>query len=61
MPAKKLFALGVGHVRRRGLAPGARAEELARPIDTSIVELSELQWRVLVALKREFAPGRAGA
>lgn len=56
MPAKRLFALGVGHVRRRGLEPGARAEELARPIDTSIVELSELQWRVLVALKREFAP-----
>src|SRR5579863_415340 len=56
MPAKMLFALGVGHVRRRGLEPGARADEPARPLDTSIVELSELQWRVLVALKREFAP-----
>jgi DNA-binding MarR family transcriptional regulator len=29
---------------------------VARPLDTSIVELSELQWKVLVALKREFAP-----
>jgi DNA-binding Lrp family transcriptional regulator len=56
MPAKMLFALGVGHVRRRGLEPGARAGEPAQPLDTSIVELSELQWRVLVALKREFAP-----
>jgi DNA-binding Lrp family transcriptional regulator len=56
MPAKMLFALGVGHVRRRGLEPGARAGEVARPLDTSIVELSELQWKVLVALKREFAP-----
>jgi hypothetical protein len=56
MPAKMLFALGVGHVRRRGLEPGARADEPARPLDTSIVELSEMQWRVLVALKREFAP-----
>ncbi|MGC1381590.1 MAG: hypothetical protein WA814_11285 [Candidatus Baltobacteraceae bacterium] len=56
MPAKKLFALGVGHVRRRGLEPGARAGEPARPIETSIVALSELEWRVLVALKREFAP-----
>jgi DNA-binding Lrp family transcriptional regulator len=56
MPAKMLFALGVGHVRRRGLEPGARADEPARPLDTSIVELSEPQWRVLVALKREFAP-----
>jgi DNA-binding Lrp family transcriptional regulator len=56
MPAKMLFALGVGHVRRRGLEPGARADEPARPLDTSIVELSEQQWNVLVALKREFAP-----
>ncbi len=56
MPARMLFALGVGHIRRRGLEPGARADEPARPLDTSIVELSEPQWRVLVALKREFAP-----
>ncbi|HEX4012997.1 MAG TPA: hypothetical protein VHX17_03795 [Candidatus Cybelea sp.] len=54
MPAKMLFALGVGHVRRRGLEPGARAGEPAKPIDTAIVELSEIQWRVLIALKREF-------
>src|ERR1035438_292952 len=26
LPAKKLFALGVGHVRDRGLEPGSRAE-----------------------------------
>lgn len=57
MPARLLFALGVGHVRRRGLPPGARADEPAEPLDTAIVELSELQWRVLVALKREFSPG----
>jgi hypothetical protein len=56
MPAKLLFTLGVGHVRRRGLEPGARAPERAEPLDTKLVELSELQWRVLVALKREFAP-----
>ncbi len=35
MPAKMLFALGVGHVRRRGLEPGARADEPARPLGTS--------------------------
>jgi DNA-binding Lrp family transcriptional regulator len=57
MPAKMVFALGVGHVRRRGLEPGARADVLAEPMDTAIVELSELDWRVLTALKREFAPG----
>jgi len=56
MPAKRLFALGVGHIRRRGLEPGARAEELADVIDTNIVDLSERDWQVLVALKREFEP-----
>jgi len=56
MPAKTVFALGVGHVRRRGLEPGARAEEMAEPKDTAIVHLSDLEWRVLTALKREFEP-----
>jgi DNA-binding Lrp family transcriptional regulator len=54
LPAHRLFALGVGHVRRRGLEPGARSEELGQVLDTNIVELSELEWRVLEALKREF-------
>jgi len=57
MPAKMLFTLGVGHVRRRGLEPGARSDAPGEPLDTSIVELSELEWRVLVALKREFSAG----
>ena len=56
MPAKRLFALGVGHVRRRGLEPGSKADELAEAVDTKIVELSELEWRVLMAIKREFEP-----
>jgi DNA-binding Lrp family transcriptional regulator len=54
MPAKRLFALGVGHVRRRGMKPGSRSEERGRVLDTNIVELSPLEWRVLAALKREF-------
>lgn len=53
MPAKRLFALGVGHVRRRGVEPGARSDEPGRVLDTNIVELSTLEWRVLTALKRE--------
>ncbi|MFL5486911.1 MAG: Lrp/AsnC family transcriptional regulator [Gemmatimonadaceae bacterium] len=53
MPAKRLFALGVGHVRRRGMEPGSRSDEPGRVLDTNIVELSELEWRVLTALKRE--------
>jgi len=57
MPAKALFALGVGHVRRRGMAPGARAEVLADAKDTNVVALTEHEWRVLTAIKRELAPG----
>ncbi|HEY4441156.1 MAG TPA: hypothetical protein VGN14_11925 [Candidatus Elarobacter sp.] len=55
MPAKRLFALGVGHVRRRGLSPGERAPVLAEVKDTEIVALTAAEWRVLTALKREFA------
>ncbi len=54
LPAKKLFALGVGHVRRRGLEPGSRADVPADVMDVSVVELTDSEWRVLVTLKREF-------
>ncbi|MDX1682210.1 MAG: Lrp/AsnC family transcriptional regulator [Phycisphaeraceae bacterium] len=56
MPAKKLFALGVGHVRRRKLEPGARDDELGRVIDTDIVPVDDADWPVLMALKRELDP-----
>jgi len=55
MPAKCLFALGVGHVRRRTIEPGSKTDEPGAVLDTNIVELSELDWRVLEPLKREFA------
>jgi DNA-binding Lrp family transcriptional regulator len=61
MPAKRLFALGVGHIRRRGLEPGSRADVPADVLDTNIVTLSQREWAVLVALKREFAPSELGA
>src|SRR5262249_38849970 len=50
-----LFALGVGHVRRRGLEPGSRADVPAEARDTVIVALSPLEWRVLTALQRAVA------
>jgi len=53
MPAKKLFALGVGHVRRKGMEPGSKSEELGAVIHTNVVELTPREWRVLEALKRE--------
>ena len=54
MPAKCLFALGVGHVRRRGMEPGARSERPADVLPVSRVSLTGIEWRVLLALKREF-------
>ena len=56
MPAHRIFALGVGHVRRRGMDIGSKAAVRAEPKDTEIVQLSDLEWHVLVALKREFEP-----
>ena len=53
MPAKRLFALGVGHVRRKGMEPGSRTDEPGAVLDTNIVELSSLEWQVLGPLKRE--------
>ncbi|HEV7426016.1 MAG TPA: Lrp/AsnC family transcriptional regulator, partial [Thermoanaerobaculia bacterium] len=56
MPANRIFALGVGHVRRKGMEPGSKSEELAEEKDTTKATLSELDWRVLTALKREVEP-----
>lgn len=56
MPAKRLFTLGVGHVRRKGMEPGSRAEVPADATEVTMAQLSDLEWKVLVALKREFLP-----
>lgn len=54
MPAKRLFVLGVGHLRRRTIEPGSKADQPAHAVSTDVVELSPRQWAVLGALKREF-------
>lgn len=56
MPAKSIFALGVGHVRRKSLEPGSRADVPAEPQKVEFVRLSPLEWQVLAPLKREFEP-----
>jgi DNA-binding Lrp family transcriptional regulator len=56
MPAHRIFALGVGHVRRKGMEPGSKSDELAEVKDTTKATLSEIDWRVLTALKREVEP-----
>jgi len=56
MPAKGIFTLGVGHVRRKTIEPGSKADQPAKMIPVQIVNLSEREWNVLLALKREFSP-----
>ncbi len=56
MPAKGIFTLGVGHVRRKTIEPGSKGDHPAEMIPVQVVHLSEHEWNVLVALKREFTP-----
>jgi DNA-binding Lrp family transcriptional regulator len=56
MPARGVFTLGVGHVRRRSLEPGDRADEPGVMMTTTPVELTDEEWEVLLALKEELSP-----
>ncbi|MBA2272010.1 MAG: Lrp/AsnC family transcriptional regulator [Chthoniobacterales bacterium] len=56
MPAKGIFTLGVGHVRRKTIEPGSKADEPAKMQTVQAVELNDEEWNVLLALKREFTP-----
>jgi DNA-binding Lrp family transcriptional regulator len=56
MPARCMFTLGVGHMRRRTIEPGSKIDEPSQIISTSVVELTDLDWQVLMTLKREFHP-----
>jgi DNA-binding Lrp family transcriptional regulator len=55
MPAKGIFALGVGHVRRKSIEPGDKSDAPAQMLKVETVHLTELEWSVLLELKREFA------
>src|SRR5438128_2274430 len=56
MRAKGIFALGVGHVRRKTIEPGSKADQAAKMIPVQTVAPNEREWGVLLALKREFTP-----
>ncbi len=56
MPANGIFALGVGHVRRKSMEPGELADEPAEMTTTTQVELTPDEWDVLLALKDELTP-----
>ena len=53
MPAKGIFTLGVGHVRRKNLPPGSKSDSPAKMMTTNVVELSPIEWEVLLAIKEE--------
>jgi hypothetical protein len=55
MPANGVFALGVGHVRRKTLEPGDKADAPAVMMTTATVDLTPEEWAVLLALKEELA------
>ena len=54
MPAKCLFALGVGHVRRREIEPGARGASADTRFPV-LTPLSSNEWRTLALLKEPLA------
>jgi DNA-binding Lrp family transcriptional regulator len=56
MPAKGIFTLGVGHVRRKTIEPGSKADQPAKMIPVQMAKLGDGEWNVLLALKREFTP-----
>ncbi len=56
MPAKGIFTLGVGHVRRKTIEPGSKADHPATMAPTHVAQLSAKEWEILLALKREFTP-----
>lgn len=56
MPAKGIFTLGVGHVRRKTIEPGSKAKKPAQMAPVRVVKLNDHEWNVLLALKRQFTP-----
>ncbi|MDP9193136.1 MAG: Lrp/AsnC family transcriptional regulator [Acidobacteriota bacterium] len=60
MPALRAFVLGVGHMRRKGMSIGEMSDQPAEAMEARIVELSDRDWNVLIALKRDLDPEEVG-
>lgn len=56
LPAKGIFTLGVGHVRRKLCEPGDKAAAPATMMTPAVVQLTDGEWNILLSLKKEFAP-----
>lgn len=60
MPALRAFVLGVGHMRRKEMTVGEMSAAPATPIEPAIVDLSDRDWEVLMAIKPDVAPYEIG-
>ena len=60
MAAHGIFALGVGHVRRKTMEPGERADVPAVMMTTNIAELDAEEWNVLLHLKGDLSVDEIG-
>ncbi|MBK1828417.1 Lrp/AsnC family transcriptional regulator [Haloferula rosea] len=56
MPANGVFALGVGHVRRKNMPPGSKSDDPAVMMTTVPAELTDEEWEILLVLKEELSP-----
>mgnify|MGYP000327006565 FL=1 len=61
MPAHGVFTLGVGHVRRKKLEPGAKVDTPAEMMTTTVVDLNDEQWKVLLQIKAELTVDEIGS
>ncbi len=55
MQAHGIFALGVGHVRRKSMEPGEKADVPAVMMTTNIADLDAEEWNVLLHLKGDLS------
>lgn len=53
LPTRGVFALGVGHIRRRDLKPGDKREDVPFMHRSIPVDLNDEEWLVLLSLKEQ--------
>lgn len=60
MQAHGIFALGVGHVRRKTMEPGEKADEPAVMMTTNLADLDDEEWHILLHLKGDLSLDEVG-
>ena len=60
MQAHGIFALGVGHVRRKSMEPGEKADVPAVMMTTNIADLDAEEWNILLHLNGDLTADEIG-